>query len=451
MGFNRFYINVSIHVILITLSILGALHFAYLSHQWATATLFGLIALFLTGRLIYYVNKTNRVLGNFLVYMSEEDPTITFVPEKSSVQKTFRGLFTSFQQIIDVIKEKRIDRELQAQYLNTIVENINAGIITYDHSGAIRLCNKAAKRFLGISDAKDIEDIERHQPDFAERLRCLSPGDHFIEKVHSKNQLHQLSVKASFIKTMGDQYIIVAMNDIKSEMEEQEIESWKKLLRIITHEIMNSITPITTLTTAIKRKLDTTEKECDASEKVLQNIGEAVTSTEIIEERSNGLIHFINQYKRLTKLPPLEMKRIDVRDLFDRIEYLFREQLNEKKIRITTSVNVNREFLGDQKMIEQVLINLVKNAVEALDDSKSPVIDLKSFVDGEGRTIIKVSDNGSGITPDHLDQVFVPFFTTKEKGSGIGLSLSKQILRLHKGEIYLQTTEGKGTSFFLKF
>jgi two-component system nitrogen regulation sensor histidine kinase NtrY len=451
MGFNRFFFTVSVHVILITLSLLGALHFAYITHQWATAFLFGLIALFFTGRLIYYVNKTNRVLGNFLVYLSEEDPTITFVPEQSRVQKTFRGLFKSFQQIIDGIKEKRLEKELQAQYLDTLVEHINAGIITYDHSGAIRLCNKAAKSFLGIREAKDLKDIGNHQPEFAQRLRCLSPGDHFIEKVHANNQLHQLSVKASFIKSKADQYIIIAMNDIKSEMEEQEIESWKKLIRVITHEIMNSITPITTLTTAIKRKLDLTDTDYNPPERVLKNIEEAITSTGIIEERSHGLIHFINQYKRLTKLPPLEMQKIDARSLFDRIEYLFREQMNEKKISFKTTVIVAREFLGDQKMVEQVLINLVKNAVEALEFSKDPEIELKSFVDGEGRKIIQVSDNGPGIPPDRLEQVFVPFFSTKEKGSGIGLSLSKQIIRLHKGEIYLQTAVGKGTTFFLRF
>jgi signal transduction histidine kinase len=214
---------------------------------------------------------------------------------------------------------------------------------------------------------------------------------------------------------------------------------------------MNSITPITTLTTAIRRKLDTTVKECGASDKVLQNIEEAVTSTEIIEERSNGLIHFINQYQRLTKLPPLKLIKIDIQALFGRMEYLFREQLNEKKIDLTISITAAREFLGDQQMLEQVLINLIKNATEALEGIKDPGIELKAFADGEGRVIIKVADNGPGISANHLDQVYVPFFTTKEKGSGIGLSLSKQIIRLHKGEIYLQTAEGQGTSFFLRF
>jgi nitrogen fixation/metabolism regulation signal transduction histidine kinase len=442
---------VSIHVIGITLAILGAVHFAYLKHQWATALLFGLIALFFSGRLIYYVNKTNRVLGNFLVYLSEEDPTITFAPEESKVQKTFRGLFTSFQQIIDGIKERRMEKEIQAHYLDTIVEHINAGIITYDPSGSVSLCNKAAKRFLGIREVNELKDIEKHQPDFAEKLKCLNPGEQFVEKVLSNDQIHQLSVKASFIKSRGDQYIIVAMNDIKSEMEEQEIESWKKLIRIITHEIMNSITPITTLTTAIRRKLETTSQECKESGLVQQNIGEAVTSTGIIEERSNGLIHFINQYKRLTKLPPMEMKKVDVQSLFDRIEYLFREQLAEKNIGFDTSVIGSGEFLGDQKMIEQVLINLIKNAIEALEGTDNRKIGLKGYTDGEGRVTIQVSDNGPGIPQDHIEQVFVPFFTTKEKGSGIGLSLSKQIMRQHKGEIYLQTDESKGTSFFLRF
>ena len=451
MGFNRFYLNVGIHVVLITGSILGTLHFAYLMHQWATSLLFGLIALFLTGRLIYYVNKTNRVLGNFLVYLSEEDPTITFAPEQSKVQKTFRGLFVSFQQIIDSIKEKRLEKEVQAQYLDTIVEHINAGIITYDHSGSVRLCNRAAKHFLGMREVGTIGDIEKHQPGFAEKLKCLGPGDQFVEKVLANDQLHQLSIRSSFIKSRGEQYIIVAMNDIKSELEEQEIESWKRLIRIITHEIMNSITPINTLTTAIKRKLETTANQCSESKDVLKNIDEAVTSKGIIEERSNGLVHFINQYKKLTKLPPMKMEEVDIKPLFERIEYLFREQMNEKGISFETSVTAARKFLGDPKMMEQVLINLVKNAVEALEGAGDGKIGLKAFTDLDGRVVIQVADNGPGIPPDHLDQVFIPFFTTKEDGSGIGLSLSKQIMRLHKGGIYLQTDEGKGASFYLRF
>ena len=234
-------------------------------------------------------------------------------------------------------------------------------------------------------------------------------------------------------------------------MEEQEIESWRKLIRVITHEIMNSITPITTLTLAIKRKFTTENRQKDIPDLQAEDISEALKSADIIEERSKGLIHFIEKYKTLTKLPPLSISIIDIHRLFNRMQYLFEDQLHQEHIKFKIDTAGLEEMLGDRKMMDQVMINLIKNAIEALNHTNDPHISLTAYRDTDGREVIEIKDNGTGIPEDKIDQVFIPFFTTKETGSGIGLSLCRQIIRLHKGEILIESVQGNGTKVYLKF
>ena len=221
-------------------------------------------------------------------------------------------------------------------------------------------------------------------------------------------------------------------------------------MRVINHEIMNSITPVTTLTLAIRKKFTKKSKAKTVSQITMDDVENALSSAEIIEERSRGLIEFIDKYRRLTRLPPLKISPVNAQDLFDRMSFLFREQLEEKGIRMVTEVHQKSAFRADPGMIEQVLINLIKNAVEAMDGSRDPSIQLKAYMSPDWRPVISVSDTGCGMDTETIQQVFVPFFTTKEKGSGIGLSLCRQIMRLHKGEISLQSEPGKGTTISLR-
>ena len=241
------------------------------------------------------------------------------------------------------------------------------------------------------------------------------------------------------------------MNDISNQMEEQEIESWKKLIRVINHEIMNSMTPIITLTLAIRKKLMKGEGNKTAVKHERADLKDAINSAGIIEERSRGLVSFINRYKKLTGLPPLNKSTILAKDLFLKIENLFGEELQEKGIRLIYEPECMHRIEADQEMLEQVLINLVKNAAEALEDCNNPEIKLLCYSDTDRNLCLTVSDNGEGIPADRLGQVFVPFYTTREEGSGIGLSLCRQIMRLHKGRINIESEQGKGTRVNLEF
>lgn len=444
MGFNRFNRNIIANVILITLGCLGFVFFLFEKQQPASSIVLAGITVVLTGRLIYYLNRTNRMLDHFLTYMKEQDPTILL--SGSYIERTFHGLQNKFQHISDEMKKERIEKEVHAKYLQTIVDNVNTGILTCDQTGKIELINKAAKKYFGLPHLNHMDVLAEAFPGLAKKLKNLGPGETVLEKITSHGNLFTLSFKAVHLKSMGESYTIITFQDIKTELEEQEIESWKKLIRIITHEIMNSMTPIVNITNAIKRKIGN-----GIISRTVPNMQETLSGVDIIEERSQGIIHFICQYKKLTKLPPLQLSDIDISQLFDKIEYLFSEQLKELKINFISETRHTKALSADPRMIEQVLINLVKNSIEALNGISKSQIKLNSILDAQNRILIQVLDNGCGIPDKFKEEVFVPFFSTKKDGSGIGLSLSKQIMRLHKGEINLDSHAGKGTLVNLRF
>ena len=228
-------------------------------------------------------------------------------------------------------------------------------------------------------------------------------------------------------------------------MQEQEILSWKRLIRVINHEIMNSMTPIITLSMAIRKKLTSSEGTIQKRELTESALIDANQSASIIEERSRGLIEFIERYKKLTGLPPMKLEHFPTGSLFKKIDQLFRSELENKGIRLSWPADCNIVLEADRQMLEQVLINLIKNAVEATQDTKDPEIVLSCSPAGDKHIHLSVSDNGEGISKDKLEQVFIPFFTTRAEGSGIGLSLCRQIIRSHQGKMQIESEPGKGT------
>jgi len=444
MGFNRFYLNIIINVILIALGCLGGVYFLFQAQQIATSIICIGITIFLIGRLILYLNKTNRLLDQFLSYMQDHDPTLLL--SSKYIGKTFKGYQEKLQAIADDLKKERLEKESQAKYLQALLDHVTAGIVSVDPSGKIEMTNKIALAYLGVKHLNHMKELERLIPGLGTHIQSMKPEDTFVVRFFSNGKLRYLSFKLSRIKTLGKPNTIIIFQDIKNELEEQEMESWKKLLRIITHEIMNSITPIVNLTSAMKKNV-----HHDRTGSAPSDFNESIASLNIIEERSRGIIHFISQYKKLTKLPPLVLEELPLSDLFNRIYYIFKEQIEASDINFSTTIQHTGPLLADTHMIEQVLINLVKNAIEATATAAQPTIELFTFQDTRNRIHIEVRDNGSGVPDKFMDQVFVPFFTTKKNGSGIGLSLSRQIMRLHKGNIILKSTPGKGTSVDLIF
>jgi len=449
MGFNRFYLSIIIHVVLITIASFTFFYFLTVTNQMTTAAGIGIIGIFLMFRLIYYVNRTNRILGDFFLYLREDNPSLTYT--RKYTDRNFKGLNQKLELLIREFKEDRLEKEIQAKYMQTIVNNVTTGIISFDQSGCVHLLNNAARELLNIRQLKMIEELNHYYPGLGSRIMLLNPREQIAEKIITKEKFHLLSINTSIIKMKGIRNHIITLNDIKYQMEEQEIESWKKLIRVINHEIMNSITPITTLTTAIKNKLQKKGIKQIHRDIAENDIRDAVISTDIIEERSKGLINFIDRYRKLTKLAPLEISSVDIKEMCQKIQFLFKEEPGMKGIILKVDCKNKDTLQADPKMLEQVMINLVKNSMEALEGVKNPYIELGYYLDEEQSKVISITDNGVGIEPEAREQVFVPFFTTKQGGSGIGLSLCRQIIRMHRGEIRIDSEPGRGTIVKLRF
>jgi len=248
---------------------------------------------------------------------------------------------------------------------------------------------------------------------------------------------------------------MATIKDIQNELEENEMESWQKLIRVLTHEIMNSITPIASITQTLNymiKDVRSTYTNAFQDEGETEAIEEIELAIETIHKRSVGLLHFVESYRDLTRIPTPRFTIFPIRQLFDNLKGLMKEEMNQRNILCIATVTPDHlELSADEQLIEQVLINLLKNAIQALEKTEPPRIEIKAFTDSNGKIIIQMSDNGQGILPEVLDKIFVPFFTTKPKGSGIGLSLSRQILRLHGGTLTAHSEPDVETVFTLKF
>lgn len=351
-----------------------------------------------------------------------------------------------------MIKDIKIEKEAQYNYLQTIVGHINIGIISLKDKNEIVLINEPAKKILGIPQPATWEDISKQVPDFAKEVGEMKGGGSKLTEFISGNDFKRLSVKISTMLILKEEFRIITFQDIRAEIDYKEVEAWHKLIRILRHEIMNSVTPISSMTETIlmlvEDHLGQSKKKADLSD---DDIHDILTSIRTIHERSEGLYEFVEKYREISKIPPPEKEQIEVKEIINNVVRLFEQDLLSGEIDLEIrSANPSLNILADKHLIEQVLINLVKNSIEALGNKENKFIRIIS--EGTKATqVIRVMDNGCGIEEEQMDEVFIPFFSTKESGAGIGLTLSKQIMQLHGGNIIAESKPGKETTISLIF
>jgi nitrogen fixation/metabolism regulation signal transduction histidine kinase len=355
-------------------------------------------------------------------------------------------------RIIESFEQDGIQREAQLTYLEAILGNINVGIITINEQGKIELMNNQASRILGIPDIKETADLIHINPEFGKQLESMKPADHKFLEYTFNNDIQYLSIAQKTIKKKGLPYRIITFQNIQSEIDQKEIESWHRLIRILRHEIMNSVTPISSLTETILMLVEDrpgiARKLSDLDQKDIDDIRESIKT---IQTRSEGLFDFVDKYREVSKIPDPNFTIIEINDLFSSVSRLFSAELEKNDIHLETVFKKKGILvLGDFQLIEQVLINLIKNSIHAVRITEEPEIVLIADKTDE-HTIIKVSDNGCGIKQHEMDEIFVPFYSTREYGTGIGLSLSKEIMWRHGGMIFVKSDPGVETVFTLKF
>jgi two-component system nitrogen regulation sensor histidine kinase NtrY len=442
----RFRTNLVIRVLLLSLGLAGMLY-AWPDNQ-LLVFLSGLLALGSLLSIMYFVDQTNRDLVGFLTSIKYNDFTATSTAEHRG--KSFGELYEAFNLINRKFQEVRADKEANHQFLQTIVEQIEIGLLCYNEAGEVRLMNKALQRMLRKSFLLHVDGLEQVDPQLLAAIRDSREGKRDLVKITIDNRLLQLAVLTSELRLQDERLFLVSIKNIQNELEEQELDAWQKLIRILTHEIMNSVAPITSLSGTIEAMLS---DEPVPDTQTLQDIRQSV---QVIQRRGEGLLAFTETYRSLTRIPPPNFQEVSVDKLLERIATLFHTQAHQQGVALHLHKYPSELNLqADPYLLEQVIINLAKNALDALTDASSPVsepaIHLHVNRNKQGQVIIQVVDNGPGITPAELEQIFVPFFTTKAEGSGIGLSLSRQIIRAHKGTIEVQSVVGEGTVVQLVF
>jgi two-component system nitrogen regulation sensor histidine kinase NtrY len=449
MVFKRFNIICMIRVLLLSATLCLLAYLIFKTDFIAAAIFLCLTAAYQNYALVRYVTKTNRDLNRFLLSIKHSDFSQSFSNNLKGAG--FDELNAAFGEVTREFQRAKIEKEEHFRFLQTIIDHVGIALVAYDPEGKVALMNNAAKKLLKIPRLGNIRDLESVSPRLADKLVNISPGDKDLVKLQQDDDLLQLSIYATGFILRQQQLTLVAMQNIQHELEEKEMISWQNLIRVLTHEIMNSITPIASLASTAQGLLKD-NKECEVPESMNEIIDDVRNAVNTIEKRSNGLLTFIENYRKLTRLPKPAFKVVQIKDLFDRVEYLLQDQFKQSAIKFKKRVDpASLAITADPALIEQVLINLCKNAMEAVNGVISPRIKLKAGTDGRGNPVIKVSDNGKGITEEVIEKIFIPFFTTKPQGSGIGLSLSRQIIRQHKATIGVTSTPNEKTVFKLRF
>jgi len=412
------------------------------------AALTGFIIIFQLVELFRFVSQTNRKLTRFLESIKYSDFISGFAND-NKLGTSFRNLNTAFNEVLEAFRKARSEKEEHWQYLNSVVQQVRTGILSFDSEGNVQLVNANARRFLNVINIKNIHELIDINPKLYHAINSVEPGKGELYK--GNNDMH-LTVQATEMRIRGIDVKLVTLQNIQPELQQQELEAWQNLTRVLRHEIMNSITPISSLTSTLREILDKEmlkkENHFELQQEGAEDLREGLST---IENRSKGLIKFIDAYREYTSLPKPVIVSVRLKDLIEKVSQLLKTDL--KKTNIDFQYSCSSEYLtiqADAEMIEQVLINLLKNAIEALSETEKPYLKLIGSYN-ENVVKIEVIDNGSGIIKEAIDKIFVPFYTTKRTGSGIGLSLSRQIMQMHNGSLNVESEPDVKTIFTLRF
>lgn len=449
MGFRSFAIGIILRVLLIILVVHLGMYFYFSENGLLPGVIFSLILIYQTFNLIAFSNTTNRKITRFLDSIRYSDFSSTFTRD-SKLGKSFKEMNLSFNEVIKAFKKTRAEKEEQMLFLQIMIQHINTGILSFESGGKIGVINGAAKQLLQIPQFKDIHDLGKLSRELLKLVLNLPPGGSFSLKINT--DLH-LNVQSAAFKMEGQSWTLLSFQNIKSELQKNELKAWQNLTKVLRHEIMNSMTPIASLAnslgTVLEEDLEEVARGLMINKDSYLDLSEGLKT---ISRRSAGLVDFVNAYRDYTNIPSPKMKRISLEEIFENICTLMKEELANSGISLKTSIRPpSLNVLADKEMIQMILINLIKNAREAMTQTTNPTILLDAGVNPHGHPFVDVTDHGEGIVPEAIERIFVPFYTTKKTGSGIGLAISRQIMNLHQGSLEVRSIPGEKTTFSLFF
>ncbi|MBC7507195.1 MAG: GHKL domain-containing protein [Ferruginibacter sp.] len=449
MLFKRFSLGLIWRIGLIIFLSAGLVYCLVQLFQQKDTTIFwlsGLLLFSLIGYrgfdLFHYSNSTNRKLIRFFDAIQYDDFSIKFSSD-NTYGKSFQGLNQQFNKVLESFRKIRAENEASLHLVNTIIQNVQTGLLLYDQYGRIELSNSAACRLLGFYRLKNISELKSNHQELAEKL-LVTADKHFLYESASGLQV---AINIVAIRLGGQIKNLVSLQNIQPELQQKEVEAWQNLTRVLRHEIMNSLTPILSLIGTMKHIVD---KELPASANDNGAKGDLQEALQTLESRGIGMINFVDGYRSFTSIPLPSFTEVAIEQLLQRMMNLLQPEMAAVNIAFTIKNDAAHHLINaDAEQLSMVFINLIKNAKEALSYTTNASIHIKSYAQNQS-VFIEVMDNGPGIEPEALEDIFIPFFTTKENGSGIGLSLSRQIIQQHGGTIKVFSASGKGCRFVVQ-
>lgn len=450
MVYNRYYLGIWLRVIFLAGIIFLFCLLFFRTNRYYTILVLIIILIGQVWELIHYQNKTNLYLSRFLINIREQNLTVQF--DQKHISPSLKVLNKVLSEIQAVVIKANLEKEKQYHYLNYVISTLDIGIITFYPSGKVELFNNAAMKILGHQNIFNIKDLNNISEGMGDFIISLNGGQRRIYKLNHGNYVNSLSFRCGEFRIGPVLMKLVSFQDIRVELEEQELDSWQKLIRVLTHEIMNSITPVNILVQSLIRQFKKSNEFGGTKNMDMEMNGELITGLEMIEERGTSVLEFMEKFRSLTRMPLPQFQLLEVDLVIEKLIRLFRHDFKSKAIKVEyMSLEKSLTLIADEKLLFQSLINLIKNALDAIDNRSGGQILISSGINEDNHTFICINDNGCGIAEDDKDKVFIPFFTTKESGSGIGLSFARQVMRLHKGNINIESEPGCGTIINLLF
>ncbi|WP_293298185.1 ATP-binding protein [Allomuricauda sp.] len=449
MASRNFYIQMIIRVLFLTFTAL-VLAFSVSKQWYFTLGISAVALILLVFSLITFLNRTNRKIAYFFDAIKNEDFTLRF-PEGVTIE-SFKELNKSLNRVNGLIQEVHVQLQVREQYYQEILKQASIGIMTYNDKGHILFANPTLEQLLDYTPLNHIKQLKQVDENLYRIFKNFKPFERKLFQLTNEREQTQLALKSTHLSLDGQSLLLVVVQDIHKELDEKETESWVRLIRVLTHEIMNTITPIASISDSIIKYYSKGGKITPMAELEESQIKNTLKGLEVIKEQGSDLMDFVQSYRSLLHVPEPNKSLVKGKDLLEKINVLMSARLldGESEFKVFCKPE-DLEFYIDEKQIGQVLINLVKNALQSVEYADNGKVHVMAGIDTNGSKYIEILDNGPGISPEMMDEIFVPFFTTKSEGTGIGLSLSKRVMQLHGGNIQVRSIPKKETVFRLTF
>jgi nitrogen fixation/metabolism regulation signal transduction histidine kinase len=450
MTFRRFTLRLAVRLLLIAVAMLAAVWLLLQPGYHGLTIIATTVMVLMASELWYFINRSNREVTRFLDALRHADFSQRF---------RLKGLGSGFDELGEtldgVLEHQQANREAGEtanRRLRALIEHIPVPLLTVHADHSITLQNNAARRLFGTGKVTRLPDLLRFGAGFHSAILEAVPGHRELVTFTVEDIEYRLTMATTEIVIGGQAERLISLQDIQTELDETQAEAWQDLVKVLTHEIMNSITPITSLATTAGEVVEDLQEKNDLGEPVGEDLEDLRDAVRTVARRSGSLLQFVESYRQITRLAPPERRRIQLEDLFDSAARLAGAEWPDSESRLEWSVEPSGlGVFADRDLLEPVLLNLLRNAWLATAKVENPKIRMLGRLNRRGHVTVVVSDNGPGVPDELARKIFVPFFTTRKGGSGVGLALARQVMIAHKGFIRLDHNDSGGARFTLIF